>query len=216
MHAGGGGGFHGGGYAGGFRGGYSGGYAGRGSYGPRGDYGAGRSSVAGHPWSWEGHSSGDNSPGWHQFASRNTSNVAHSGAATSASRSMSSSSPSSRQAGTGAMHHAPIADGQWHSFAGQSSEVAHATPASVSRAGLVSAGVAWRGNFGGAWRAGWGWGWPGWNWGWGWGCCGWSWGFGFGWGWGAWAPIWAWPPYWYGPWLGATPAPPYVLDPYPA
>ena len=65
MHAGGGGGagggsFHGGGYGGGYRGGNSGGYSGRGSYaGARGDNGAARSSVASHPWSWEGHSSRD-------------------------------------------------------------------------------------------------------------------------------------------------------------
>jgi hypothetical protein len=233
MHAGGGfaggGSFHGGGYGGGYHGGSSGGYSGRGSYaGPRGGSGATRSSVAGHPWSWEGHSSRDTSPGWHQFASSNTGNMARSGAATSASRSM--SSPASRQSRAAAMDHASIADGHWHSFAGPSSEVARATvPASVSRAGLVSTGVAWHGNNFGVWHGGvgwrWGWGWPGWNWGWGWGCCGWGWGWGvgFGWGWGfgwgAWAPFWAWPPYgyspyWYSPWLDAGAPPSYVLDPY--
>lgn len=210
MHAGGGGTFHGAGY----RGGYSGGYGSRGSYaGPRGDSGATRGSVAGHPWSWEGRTSRDTSPGWHQFAAGNTGSMARSGAATSASRSL--SSPGSRHSVTAAMHHAPIADGQWHSFAGPGSEVARATrPTSVSHAGLVSTGLAWRGNNWGVWRGGWGW--PAWNWGW--GCCGWGWGFGFGWGfgWGAWAPFWAWPPYWYSPWVDAASPPPYVLDPYPA
>ena len=81
MHAGGAGSagagsFHGGGYGGGYRGGSSGGYSGRGSYaGPRGAAG---SSVASHPWSWEGHSSHDISPGWHQFASGNTGNISRS------------------------------------------------------------------------------------------------------------------------------------------
>ena len=215
MHAGGGGlagggGFHGGGYGGGYRGGSSSGSSGRGSYaGPRGAYGATGSSVATHPWSWEGHSSRDISPGWHQFASGNPGNTARSGGAASASRSM--AHPGSGPYGTAAMHHAPIADGHWHSFTGPSSQVARATVAtSASRAAWVSTGFAWRGNWGG-WHGGWGWGWPGWNWGWGWGCCGW----GFGFGWGAWAPFWTWPPYWYSPWLDAAPAPTYVLDPNP-
>jgi hypothetical protein len=220
MHSGGGGhgggGFHGGGYGGGFHGGSYGGYSGRGSY--AGPHGATGSSVAGHPWSWEGRNSRVTSPGWHPFASGNTGNMARSGAATSASRSM--SHPGAGQSGTAALHHAPVADGQWHSFAGP---VARATVlTSGSRVAVVSTGVAWHGNWGG-WHGGWGWGWgwPGWNWGWGWGCCGWGWGwgvgFGFGWGWGfgwgAWAPFWAWPPYWYSPWLSAAAPPTYVLDP---
>ena len=218
MHSGGGGsgrgGFHGGGYGGGYHGGPSGGYSGHGPYaGPRGATG---SSGAAHPWSWEGHSSRDISPGWHQFASGNTGSMARSAAASSGPRS--TSHPGSGQSGPAAMHHAPIADGQWHSFAGRSTQVARATVlTSGSRVAVVSTGVAWRGNWG-VWRGGWGWGWPGWNWGWGWGCCGWGWGwgFGFGFGWGAWAPFWAWPPYWYSPWLGAAAAPTYVLDPHPA
>lgn len=216
MH-GGGGGFHGGGYGGGYRGGPSGGYSGGGSYaGAHGHYGATGSSVAGHRWSWEGHSSRDISPGWHQFRSGHTGNMARSGAAGSASWSM--SHPGSGQSGTAAIHHAPIADGRWHSFAGRSTEVARATVATSGRhAVLVSTGLAWHGNWG-AWRGGWGWGWPGW--GRGWGCCGWGWGwgfgFGFGCGWGAWAPFWTWPPYWYSPWLDAAAPPTYVLDPYSA
>ena len=200
MHSGGpgGGGFHGGGYGGGYHGGSSGGYSGRGSYaGPRGATG---SSVAGHPWSWEGHSSRDISPGWHQFASGNTGNMARTGAPSSASRSM--SHPGSGQSGTAAMHHAPIADGHWHSFAGPGTVVARAAvPSSGSRAVWVG--------LGGLWVCVWC-------------CCGWGWvwgvGFGWGWGfgWGAWAPFWAWPPYWYSPWLGAAAPPTYVLDPYPA
>jgi hypothetical protein len=238
MHAGGGGfhgtggGFHGGDYSGGVHGGYSGGgSSGRGSYsGARGDYSAQHSSAAGHPWSWEGHSSRDTSPGWHQFPSSNAANMGRSGAAGSASRSM--PSQGGNRSVAMAMNHAPIADGQWHSFAGTHAEVAHASgPVAVNRASVGS--ITWHGNSWGVWRGGWGWrgglGWPGWNWGW--GCCGWGWGFGFGFGWGwgwwgpgwaAWSPFWAWPPYYYNPWLDGSwlsaddPPTPYVVDPYPA
>lgn len=128
------------------------------------------------------------------------------------------------------MNRAPVADGQWHSFASPRAEVAHATVASsVTHATFVSNNLAWHGNYWYGWHGSWGWhagwGWPGWNWGWGWGwgCCGWGFGVGFGWGWGwgfgwgPWAPFWAWPAYWYNPWVyAADPQPPYVLDPYPA
>jgi len=212
---GGGGSFHGGGYSGGYHGGYSGGgFSGRGSYaGPRGNSAGPSSSAAAHPWSWEGHSSRDTSPGWHQFS---PGSAGRSGAAASASRSL--ASPAAGRSVTTAMNRPPMADGQWHSFNSPRATV----PTAVNRSAFVSTNFAWRGNWGG-WRGGWGWrwgwGWPGWNWGWGWGCCGWGfgwgWGWGFGWG-GAWGPFWAWPAYWYNPWIYAdAPPAPYVLDPYP-
>jgi hypothetical protein len=252
MHAGGGfnggGSFHGGGYGGGYRGGYHGGfhagypggaYGGRGSYaGPRGSYGgmhgaygSPRTSAAARPWSWEGHSSRNTSPGWHQFNSVSTGNTARS--AVSPVRS-SASSTVGRSSIT-AMSRAPIADGQWHSFAAPRTQAARATGfTSFSHAGVASSTAVWHGNHGGwhgSWYGShyhWGWGSPGWGWGWGWGCCGWAWNIGFGWGWGwwgpgwaAWDPIWAWPPYYYNPWLYswslyADGPVPYVLDPYPA
>jgi hypothetical protein len=128
--------------------------------------------------------------------------------------------------------HAAAADGNWHSFA----PARAGATTSVSHTNIVASGAAWRGGnwvggwhggaWGGGWRGGWGWGWgrPGWNWGWGWGwgCCGWGWGgwgWGLGWGWGgwgvAWSPFWAWPPYYYDPWLYSYDAAPDVLYPYP-
>ena len=236
FHGGGyGGGYHGGyggyrgGYAGGYHGGYSGGgYGGRGSYaGPRGGYGGShgmyagpRSSASVHPWSWEGHSSRNTSPGWHQFSSGNTRNMGRSGAAPSASRAATSQITSRSMMAT---NRAPIADGQWHSF-GAPRSAGSDMATSVNHTAVVSS-TAWHGNHWNGWHGGWGWhghggwGWPGWNWGW--GCCGWGFGFGWGWGWGwgygwgAWGPFWAWPAYWYNPWIYAD-APPYVLDPYPA
>ena len=236
FHGGGGsyGGFHGGGYGGGYSGGYHGGsagaYAGRGSSGGmRGAALGERSSSAGRPWSWEGHSSHDASPGWHQFASGN------SGMSRGAGGSIAGRAGESSMARAGnAPAHAAVADGNWHSFnasnhPARSTAVSDARVASVTRSSVVSNGFGGRGNLGwrGGWRGGfgWGWGWPGWNWGW--GCCGWGWGWGFGWGWwgpgwSAWGPFWAWPPYYYTPWLDdsglygdASPAP-YVLYPYPA
>ncbi|MGA7754705.1 MAG: hypothetical protein WCB05_17875 [Candidatus Sulfotelmatobacter sp.] len=100
---------------------------------------------------------------------------------------------------------ARIADGNFHSFGGASGSRSAATLASGGRVasnsfnhvGFVGGNAAWRGA---GWRAGWGGGW-GWGWGGGWGCCGWGLGWGWGWGWGWWNPFWAWPPYWYNPWL---------------
>ncbi|HXJ85796.1 MAG TPA: hypothetical protein VMS18_03200 [Candidatus Binatia bacterium] len=134
------------------------------------------------------------------------------------------------------MNRAPIADGQWHSFAATRTNVARATEStSFTHAGVASSHTAWHGNYywgGHGWYGGYHYhgGWPawGWGWGWGWGCCGWGWGVGFGWGWGWWGPGWAWGPFWawpsyyynpwvYGSWLYADDSPaPYVLDPYPA
>jgi len=138
-----------------------------------------------------------------------------------------------RTAGNFTSHEA-AADGNWHSFAPTH---AAASTSSFSHTNIVAAGTAWRGGnwvggwrggaWGGGWRGGWGWGWgrPGWNWGWGWGCCGWGWGggwgwgLGWGWGWGgwgvAWSPFWAWPPYYYDPWLYSYDPAPAVLYPYP-
>ena len=246
-HAGGGGGFHGGGgsYGGyhGGGGGYGGGYhggagpvasAGRGpSGGMRGRTpGGGASANAGRPWSWEGHSSRNSSPGWHQFASGGSTPRAGTSIAAR-------SGESSMARAAGMASHAPVADGNWHSFnAGGRPAETSTRLTSVTRSAVFTNSFGWRGNYWGGWHGGWGWhgwGWPGWNWGfgWGWGCCGWGWGWnwglGFGWGWGwwgpgwsAWGPFWAWPPYYYDPWMDnswlygdSTPAP-YVLDPYPA
>ena len=219
MHSGGGGfhgaggSFHGGGYGGGYHGGYTGGgYSSRGPYaGARGGYAGSHSFATAHPWSWEGHGSRDTSPGWHQFSSGS---AGRSGAATSAPHS--AASATAGRSVTGAMSRAPIADGHWHSFAAPGSAVARATaPTSITRTASISNNWGWHGNYWYGWHGGWGW--PGWNWGW--GCCGWGFGigFGWGWGWGAWGPFWAWPAYWYNPWIyAAGPQPPYVLDPYPA
>ena len=231
FHGGGGsyGGPHGGAYAGGYGGGYHGGegagaYAGRGSVGGmRGEASGARASNAGRPWSWEGHSSRDVSPGWHQFASGSSNTARGAGGATAARSGQTS------VARAGLPSHAAVADGNWHSF-----NTSARTAEPTSRAATVIRSTVFTNNFGGrsnvgvwrgGWRGGWGWGWPGWNWGWGWG---WNWGLGFGWGWGwwgpgwsAWGPFWAWPPYYYDPWFddswlyGDSPAP-YVLDPYPA
>ncbi|HEV2398502.1 MAG TPA: hypothetical protein VGS27_16280 [Candidatus Sulfotelmatobacter sp.] len=124
--------------------------------------------------------------------------------------------------------HQAIADGNWHSFGGTRGTT---QMASVNHVGLV--GGAWHGGvWGGGFRGGYGAGWgrPGWNWGWGggwgWGFGGWGWGgwglgFGWGWGWGwggwglGWDPFWAWPPYYYNPWLYAYNPAPDVIYPYP-
>ena len=242
FHGGGGsyGGVHGGGYSGGYNGGshgggYSGGYSGgshggsTGAYSRRGSSGGAalgeRSSSAGHPWSWEGHSSRDTSPGWHQFPSGSGSGMGRSAGGSMAARSGESTIA---RAGNQSSH-AAVADGNWHSF-NASNHVASSTIVSnthvvtVTHPTFVSSGFGWHGGWGG----GFGWGWPGWNWGFGWGW-GWGFGFGFGWGWGwggpgwaAWGPFWAWPSYYYSPWLddswlsvNTAPAP-YVLYPYPA
>jgi hypothetical protein len=211
------GGFHGGGYGGGYHGGAP-GFSGRGSStGPGVSSRAPGGASAGHAWSWEGHSSRDTSAGWHQFPSSNSRTVGREGVGSAATR----PSASSIAARSAAMpNHAAVADGQWHSFAAQRTEIARATETTTfNRAGLVSSNRAWRGNNWGGWRGGWGWGRPGWNWGWGWGwgCCGWGWGLGWGWGfgWSSWTPFWAWPSYWYDPWLYPDVSAPYVLDPYP-
>jgi hypothetical protein len=103
---------------------------------------------------------------------------------------------------------------------------------SFSHSNFVATSTVWHGGaWGGGWHGGWGWGWghPGWNWGWGrgWGW-GWGgWGIGFGWGWGGWgwggwgwgvgwSPFWAWPTYYYNPWLYSYNAPPDVVYPYPS
>ena len=260
MHGGGGGfhgssgGFHGGSAGGGFHGGYgggyhgsysrgggaySGGYAQRGApYGSmRGAYSGARSSSAGRPWSWEGHSSRNTSPGWHQFSSANRAPMGPSSAAGTSAR---AASPefASRASMAPVSGHPAIRDGQWHSFAIPHTQTARVTSTpSFNHAGMVPSNHVWHGNnwgWHGGWHGGWhtwGWGWPGWNWGWGWGwgCCGWGWGVGFGWGWGwwgpgwgTWSPFWAWPAYYYNPWLdnswldAANDPAPYVLDPYPA
>jgi len=225
SHAGGGGGYHGGspssgGYHGGYSGGYHGGasgFSGRGSSaGPGVSSRVPGGASAGHPWSWEGHSSRGTSPGWHQFASGNSRTVGREGVGSAATR----SSASSMAARSATMpNHSAVADGQWHSFAAPRTEIARAsTTTTFNRAGLVSSNLAWHGNnwggWRGGWRGGWGWGWPGWNWGWGWGCCGWGWG-GWGIGWASWGPFWAWPSYWYNPWIYADVSAAYVLDPYP-
>jgi hypothetical protein len=231
SHAGGGGAFHsggassggphGGGYGGGYQGGAS-GFSGRGSSaGPGVSSRSPGGASAGHPWSWEGHSSRDASPGWHQFPSSNSRTVGRERGGSPVTRS-SASSMAARSADT--PNHSAVADGQWHSFTAQRTEIARAsTTTTFNRAGLVSNNLGWRGNRWGngfGWRGGWGW--PGWNWGWGWGwgCCGWGWGFGWGWGgwgigWASWGPFWAWPSYWYNPWIYADVSPAYVLDPYP-
>ena len=222
FHGGGGsyGGYHGGGYSGGYRGGAP-GFSGRGSSaGPAASSRARGSASVGHPWSWEGRSGRDTSPGWHQFASSNSRTVGREGVGSAATRSGASSMPARS---TAAVNHAAVADGQWHSFAAQRTEMARAsTTTTFTRAGTASSNLAWHGNNWGGWRGGWhgGWGWPGWNWGWGWGCCGWGFGLGWGWGgwgvgWASWGPFWAWPSYWYDPWIYADVSAPYVLDPYP-
>ena len=232
SHAGAGGGFHGsggsfGGYHGGsgYGGSYHGGspgFSGRGSSAGPGVSSRGPGSASARPWSWEGHSGRDTSPGWHQFASGNSRTVGREGVGNAATRSGASSMPARSSA---AVNHAAIADGQWHSFAAPRTEMARAsTTTTFNRAGMVSSNLAWHGNnwggWHGGWHGGWGWGWPGWNWGWGWGCCGWGFGFGWGWGgwgvgWASWGPFWAWPSYWYAPWIYADVSAPYVLDPYP-
>ena len=217
-----------GGYHGGFHGGYPGGaYGGRGSFaGPHGSYGAGhggygsaRNAVSARPWSWEGRTSRNVSPGWHQFNSSSTGNTNRSAASSARSPAFQTVSRS----GSTAMNRAPIADGQWHSFAGPRTPVARSTTWTSFSHGVSSSTTAWHGNY-------WGWhgGWYGghYHYGWGWGCCGWGVGFGWGWGWwgpgwAAWGPFWAWPAYYYNPWLygswlyADSPAP-YVLNPYPA
>jgi hypothetical protein len=127
--------------------------------------------------------------------------------------------------------HAAAADGNWHSFGSRTSlsSSAHTNGiTSVNHATVVTSTTVWHGGaWGSHWGYGWGWGHPGWNWGWGWGwgCCGWGWGgwgwgfgVGFGWGWGgwgaAWSPFWAWPPYYYNPWLYAYSSPPSMAYPY--
>jgi len=122
------------------------------------------------------------------------------------------------------------ADGNWHSFGSRSTLAsnAHTTGiTSVNHATFVTSTTVWHGGAWGAhWGHGWGWGHPGWNWGWGWGwgCCGWGWGWGGwgvgfgwgwgGWGWGAWSPFWAWPSYYYNPWLYPYNSPPAMAYPY--
>lgn len=66
----------------------------------------------------------------------------------------------------------------------------------VTHGNIAAMNSAWHGGWGHAGFVGHGccWG-GGWGWGWGWGV-----GFGWGWGWGGY-PFWAWPPYWYSPWL---------------
>ena len=241
YHGGGfGGGYHGGGFGGGYHGGFHGGagpgaYSGRGSMGGmRGAHPGQGSAQAGHPWSWEGHSSRNTSPGWHQFDSGN-----RGGMGSTAGRSAPGHSGESPMA-RASVPSRGVADGHWHSFgsgtrANSPGAVSNIHLTTTSRSTVVSTNTAWHGNYWGwhggwgwhGWYGGWGWGWPDWNWGFGWGCCGWGWGWGFGWGWwgagwSAWAPFWAWPPYYYYPWLDnsstygdASPAP-YVLDPYPA
>jgi hypothetical protein len=136
--------------------------------------------TASRPWSSEGRGFRNTSPGFHSFQrGANAGFAGRSGAGRVGSR-------------------AAVADGNWHSFGGRAS--AARTHASVTTAafnrGFVGNG-AWRGA---GWRGGWG-GRGGF--GWGWGCC--SWGLGWGWGgygWGlGWDPFWAWPGYWYNPWL---------------
>lgn len=107
-----------------------------------------------------------------------------------------------------ASSHQAIADGNWHSFAGERggntllASNAHSNFSGVlNRAHFAGGNAAWRGypwRSGYGWRGGYGWG----GWGWGWGCCGWGWGPGWGWGWGlgfglGWGPYWYWPPYYY-------------------
>jgi len=215
---------YGGGYHGGFHGGHPGAYGGRGSSaGPHGAFGAGRggygtsrTSAVQRPWSWEGHTSRNISPGWHQFNSAGAGNPAHS----PASSARSPASATAARPTLTAMNRAPIADGQWHSFAAPRTQVARSTGFTpFSHPGVATSNGVWHGN---------NWGWHGghYYWGWGWGCCGWGVGIGWGWGWwgpgwAAWGPFWAWPAYYYNPWvygswLYADGPAPYVLDPYPA
>jgi len=122
------------------------------------------------------------------------------------------------------MNRAPIADGQWHSFAAPRTQVARSTGFTpFSHPGVATSNGVWHGN---NWGLHGGWYGGHYYWGWGWGCCGWGVGIGWGWGWwgpgwAAWGPFWAWPAYYYNPWvygswLYADGPAPYVLDPYPA
>lgn len=195
------GGYHGGGYSGGYHGGA---YGGRGSYGGmRGDSYSARNSGESRPWSWEGRTSGNTSPGWHSFGN-NGSMAGRSGgnAAVAGNRGAAGRLGSDRSGSEGmAASHATIADGHWHSFgashaAAGSRLASTARPtatASLNHSALGFGPGPWRAGYG--WRGGYwggrGWGYPGWGWGWGWGL-GW-WGPGWGWGW-WWDPFWYWPP----------------------
>ena len=188
---------HGGGYSGGAMhggsyGGYhggSGGYAGRGTEGSHGVMGsASRENGGSHPWASEGHGVRNTSPGFHSF--ERGSNGAASGMR----------SGMAERSGSMAGSHTAIADGNWHSFAGERPASAMASTtrfgpvASFNRGFLGPVAPGFRGGFGFG-----GFGFRG-----GFGCwgCGFGWGWGLGWGWdgvGAlvgWGPGWAYAPYW--------------------